>query len=98
MSDKKITLKNIDKWILPVYQKQVKNYDTRINVFYGGAGSGKSYFVAQKIILKALSMKRKILVVRKVGTSLKSSIWDLFCGILSMKNMLWWLLVNSNRK
>lgn len=87
MSDKKITLKNIDKWILPVYHKYTKNYDTRINVFYGGAGSGKSYFVAQKIILKALSMKRKILVVRKYGTSLKSSVWDLFCSILNFKNM-----------
>ena len=82
-----ISIKKVDEWILPTYHKYTKNYDTRINVFYGGAGSGKSYFVAQKIILKALLMKRKILVVRKYGTSLKSSVWDLFCSILNFKNM-----------
>lgn len=73
----------IDKWILPAYKKQMLNYTTRINAFYGGAGSGKSYFVGQKILIKSLRYQRKVLVVRKVGATIKSSIWDLFLELLS---------------
>lgn len=75
-------IKGIGKWILPAYKPYMLDYDTRLNVFYGGAGSGKSYFVCQKIVIKALRFKRKILVVRKVGATLKSSIWDLFLELL----------------
>lgn len=76
-----IRIKGVDKWILPCYKPYMLDYDTRINVFYGGAGSGKSHFVAQKIAIKALREQRKILVVRKVGATLKASIWDLFHDI-----------------
>ena len=73
----------IDKWVLPVYHKYLRDYHTRFNVFYGSAGSGKSYFVVQKIVLKALQMKRKVLVVRKVGTTLRDSIWALFLDVIN---------------
>ena len=46
---------NIDefkKTILPVYRPYLEDYKSRINVFYGGAGSGKSVFVTQKMIYK----------------------------------------------
>ena len=76
-------IKGVDKWILPVYRPYMLDYKTRINVFYGGAGSGKSYFVCQKIVIKALRDCRRVLVVRKVGATLKSSIWDLFMEIFS---------------
>lgn len=72
----------VDKWVLPSYYPQVDNYDTRINVYYGGAGSGKSHFVTQKLVLKALSMYRKVLVIRKVGSTIKDSIWTLFREVL----------------
>lgn len=69
--------------ILGCYKKYAKDYDTRITVLYGGAGSGKSYFGVQKFVIKALKYKRKILIVRKVGATIKSSIWDLFIEILA---------------
>lgn len=31
-----------------------------------GAGSGKSHFITQKLIIKACKEKRKVLVIRKV--------------------------------
>ena len=77
-----ITIKGLDKWILPVYWPYVKDYNTRINVYYGGAGSGKSFFVGQKTILKALQYKRKILVIRKVGNTLKDSVWAMYKRLL----------------
>ena len=80
-----ITINNVKKWILPTYLEYVTDYDHRINVFYGGAGSGKSYFVCQKMIIKALQSQRKILVVRKVGRTLKQSIWALFVELIATK-------------
>lgn len=71
----KITINK--KGILPCYLPHIRDYKTRVNVFYGGAGSGKSYFVMQKIILKALDSQRKVLIVRKVGATLKESVWSL---------------------
>lgn len=78
-----ILLKNIYNWILPVYRKMLTDYSHRIEVYYGGAGSGKSYFAVQKIIFKALLSRRKVLVVRKVGATLKNSIWALFIELLN---------------
>lgn len=77
-----MVIKGLAKWILPVYHPYVRDYDTRFNVYYGGAGSGKSYFVVQKLILKILQYKRKVLVVRKVQATIKDSIWALFLRLL----------------
>ncbi|KEH85286.1 hypothetical protein Z966_07630 [Clostridium novyi A str. NCTC 538] len=64
--------------ILPVYRPYFKDYSTRINVFYGGAGSGKSKFVVQKMLYKLLNEKRKCLVTRKVGSTIRESIFQEF--------------------
>ena len=66
-----------------VYLKELENYQKRYNVFYGGAGSGKSHFVVQKMILKYLKYgNRKCLVTRKVGNTIKDSIYALFKSVL----------------
>lgn len=75
-------IKGLSKWILPVYWPYVLDYNTRFNVYYGGAGSGKSHFVMQKLILKCLNYKRKLLVVRKVGNTLKDSVWSMCLKLL----------------
>ena len=77
-----ILIKNAYEWVLPVYRSQLENYETRFNVYYGGAGSGKSYFVCQKLLLKALQEQRKVLIVRKVGRTIKQSIWALFMELI----------------
>lgn len=65
-----------------VYYPLLFNYSKRYEVYYGGAGSGKSVFIAQKIIVKALNNKRKVLVIRKYGTTLKDSVFQLVVDIL----------------
>ena len=77
-----MTIKGLSKWILPVYWPYVRDYTTRFNVYYGGAGSGKSHFVAQKTLLKIFQYKRKLLVVRKVGNTLKDSVWAMYLKLL----------------
>ncbi|WP_338627515.1 PBSX family phage terminase large subunit [Clostridium baratii] len=66
-----------------IYKSQLNNYSKRFNVFYGGAGSGKSHFVVQKLILKYLKYpNRKCLVVRKTSATLRESIFALFKSVI----------------
>ena len=62
--------------------KCIADYSKRIEVYYGGAGSGKSYGATQKILLKALKYKRKVLVIRKIQRTIKDSIWALIISHL----------------
>lgn len=64
-----------------VYQC-IDDYSTRIEAYYGGAGSGKSYGATQKILLKALKYPRKVLVIRKIQRTIKDSIWSLLIAHL----------------
>lgn len=55
----------------------------RYEVFYGGAGSGKSHFVAQKKIYQHLSSPgRKTLVVRKVAKTIRHSVYALLKQVI----------------
>lgn len=52
--------------------------ESRIMVLYGGAGSGKSKWAAQKLVYRAITEKNhKILVLRKVGETLRESVFTL---------------------
>lgn len=67
-----------------VYFPYLRTYEKRIEVYYGSAGSGKSVFVTQKLLYKYLNEPgRKCLVIRKVGNTLKDSVFALFKSILS---------------
>lgn len=66
-----------------VYYPYLWDYTHRYEIYYGGGGSGKSHFIAQKLVCKALKYKRKILVIRKVMATQKDSCYRLFSDILS---------------
>ena len=65
-----------------VYFPYLLDYSNRYEVYYGGAGSGKSVFLAQKLIVKACNNKRKVLIIRKYGTTLKDSVFTLITDTL----------------
>lgn len=71
-----------------VYLRYLGKYINRTEVYYGGAGSGKSVFVAQKIVIKALKGKRKVLVIRKVARTQKESCFTVIKDVLSSLNIL----------
>lgn len=78
----------IDKRIFnDFYFPYLTDYSHRFEVHKGSAGSGKSYFITQKLVLKALQSKRKVLVMRKVGASIKDSTWQLFIDVLQQFQM-----------
>ena len=65
-----------------IYYPQLFDYSHRYETYYGGAGSGKSVFIAQKLLIKAINNKRKVLIIRKYGTTLKDSVFQLVVDTL----------------
>jgi len=66
----------------------VFDWDYETYLLVGGYGSGKSYHIALKIILKCLEEKRKVLVIREVYDTLTESCYDLFKEILNDMDLL----------
>ncbi|MGC9100865.1 MAG: PBSX family phage terminase large subunit [Caldisericum sp.] len=59
------------------YEKAL-NSQKRYEILYGGAGAGKSYFAAQKLVLRLLSeVPHKILILRKVSRTNRFSTFSL---------------------
>ena len=57
----------------------LQDYSNFTEIHYGGASSGKSHGVVQKIVIKALQnwrYPRKVLFLRKVSTTIKDSIFQ----------------------
>lgn len=72
-----IDLNNIPKLTNDIYLPLYTNKN-RYLILYGGAGSGKSVFAAQKIIFRMLAEPgHKFLVVRKVAKTLRQSTFSL---------------------
>ena len=58
----------------PVYIPFI-NSETRIQIFFGGSSSGKSYFIAGRVVLDTLK-GRNTLVLRNVAKTLRGSCWN----------------------
>jgi len=58
------------------------DYSHRWELYMGSAGSGKSYFITQKILIRALSKQGRFAVCRRYGTTLRNSCFSLFKDIL----------------
>lgn len=78
----------ITKQIAPAFENFIFDWDYEQYLCIGGYGSGKSYQIAFKIILKLLQEKRKCLVVRDVYDTIHESAYSLFMEILSDMNLL----------
>ena len=79
-----------------VYYPHLMDYDNRYEVYYGGAGSGKSVFIAQKLVYKALQSQRKVLVLRKVNSTTKNSTFSLLIKTLSDWKLINYCKVNKS--
>lgn len=78
----------ITKKVSPAFEDFIFDWDYERYLLVGGYGSGKSYHIALKIILKLLEEKRKCLVVREVMATIGESCYDLFNEILDEMGLL----------
>lgn len=79
---------DIVKSVAPVYEDFLFDWYYERYLSIGGYGSGKSYHIALKIVLKCLQERRKVLVVREVYDTLHESCFDLFREILEDMDLL----------
>ena len=71
--------------------------DHRYLVLYGGAGSGKSYLIAERYIYKMLKQKQfNLLVVRNTGKTNRDSTYALFRQILIKWDLYKYFKVNES--
>ena len=75
---KKLNPAVFNDWVYDI----IDDYSSRIEVYYGGAGSGKSHGGTSKILLKSCNSKRKVLVIRKIQRTIKDSIWSMLINHL----------------
>ena len=67
---------------IPSFYPLLLDYSHRWEFFCGSAGSGKSYSICQKIIIRCCQEPIKVLVCRRYATTLRNSCFSLFKEIL----------------
>ena len=83
---------NTNDLYIPFYRN-----DSRYLVFYGSAASGKSYFIAQKIIYRILTENNhRYLIVRKVARTLRHSVFQSIIDILSYWKIIQFFKINKS--
>lgn len=83
MAAAQINLNLKKELFVPKFYPYLLDYSKRWQVFMGSAGSAKSYFITQKLIIRACREKIKILVCRRTGTTIRNTCFSLFKDILA---------------
>ena len=73
---------------VPKFYPLLFDYSHRWEIYMGSAGSAKSYFITQKLIVRACREKIKILVCRRTGTTIRNTCFSLFKEILTKWQLL----------
>lgn len=76
------------KLFVPKFYPLLLDYSHRWEVYRGSAGSSKSYFITQKLIVRACREPIKILVCRRYGTTIRNTCFSLFKDILAKWQLL----------
>lgn len=83
-----INLKLNKGLFVPKFYPLLFDYSHRWEVYRGSAGSAKSYFITQKLIVRACREKIKILVCRRYGSTIRNTCFSLFKDILTKWQLL----------
>lgn len=81
MAEIKLNLKK--RIFVPKFYPYLLDYSHRWEFWCGSAGSGKSYFLTQRIIIRCCSEKIRFVVCRRYGTTLRNSVFALFKEVLA---------------
>ena len=73
---------------VPKFYPLLLDYSHRWEIYMGSAGSAKSYFITQKLIVRACRENIKILVCRRTGTTIRNTCFSLFKDILTKWQLL----------
>lgn len=73
---------------VPKFYPLLLDYSKRWEVYMGSAGSAKSYFITQKIIIRCCNEKIKVLVCRRTATTIRNTCFSLFKDLLTKWKLL----------
>ena len=68
---------------VPKFFPLLTDYSHRWEVYMGSAGSAKSYFITQKLIIRCCRERIKVLVCRRTATTLRNTCFSLFKDVIS---------------
>lgn len=68
---------------VPKFFPYLQDYSHRWELYMGSAGSSKSFFITQKLIIRALTDDINILVCRRYGSTIRNSCFSLFKQIIN---------------
>lgn len=68
---------------IPKFYPYLRDYSHRWEFWCGSAGSGKSYFLTQRIIIRCCTEPIRFVVCRRYGTTLRNSVFALFKEVLA---------------
>lgn len=86
---------NIDKSYFNDKYIPYMNKEERYQVYYGGAGSGKSRFLATKLVINLFKKKTKLLVIRQTFASIRDSVYAEFLTVLGDMKVLPYMKVSK---
>lgn len=91
-----INLKLSKKLFAPKFYDYLFDYSKRWNFYMGSAGSGKSFFITQKLILRAINEPIRILVCRRYATTIRQTCFSLFVSVLKKWKLLDYVNINQS--
>lgn len=100
-NEQQIKIKIPKSKILPKYLDTLTDFKTERLIYWGGAGSGKSYLIALKVVLTLLQPSRKprrALVCRKFATTIEDSVFKDICNQLEMLGIYDMCKINKTTK
>ena len=80
----------------PKFFPYLTDYSHRWEMYMGSAGSAKSYFITQKLIVRAVNQPIRILVCRRYATTLRNTCFSLFKEILAKWKLTPYVKINES--
>lgn len=91
-----IELKLSKKLFTPKFYPYLMDYSHRWEFWMGSAGSSKSYTITQKLIIRAVREKIKILVCRRYGTTIRNTVFATFKEVLNKWKLTPFVKINES--
>ena len=91
-----VDLSDLKSLVNPVYYPLLKDRTPTL-ILFGGSSSGKSYFLAQRIVINTLQGENT-LVIRKVDSTLKDSVYPLIKSVISEWGLTTLFSINKSDK
>ena len=81
---------------VPKFYPYLLDYSHRWEFYMGSAGSAKSYFITQKILVRCINERIKVLVCRRYGTTIRNTCFSLFKDILEKWQLTPFVKINQS--